>query len=200
MSKRIIMREEKEDRRIRRTRKQLEKALIRLLKKKSIQKITVKELAEEADITRATFYQHYSDPYEMLRQMQDAMMEKFQEIIDETAGGDSHGFFLQLFEYLSDENVRPEILLFDTGEGSGFERIGNKIHNNYMLRWGQKFTGDQMKQYEYYRYYIVFGCIAVVENWIINGMKETPEQMAEIAFSLLPREKMYLKAEKTEIK
>lgn len=186
---------EKKDRRVRRTEKQLEEALIKLLQKKSIQRITVKELAEEADITRATFYQHYRDPYDMLKDMQDDILLRIQEIINVTTGGDSYGFFYQLFEYLSDENVRPEILSFDAGEGSGYERIGNKIHNNYMLRWGQSFTGDQMKQYEYYRYYIVFGCIAVVENWVQHGKKETPDQMAKILFSVLPKEKMYLKSD-----
>lgn len=188
------MREEKEDRRIRRTRKQLEEALIRLLEKKSIQKITVRELADEADITRATFYQHYRDPYEMLKNMQDDIILHVQEIINVTTGGDAFGFFLQLFEYLSEDSVRPEILFYDTGEGSGYERIGNEIHNNYMLRWGQKFTGEQNKQYEYYRYYIVFGCIAVAENWVKQGKKESPEQMAKILFSMLPKEKMYLKS------
>lgn len=188
------MREEKVDRRIRRTRNQLEEALIRLLSKKSIQKISVRELADEADVTRATFYQHYRDPYEMLKEMQDDILDHVQEIINVTTGGDSFGFFLQLFEYLAQDSVRPEILSYDTGEGSGYERIGNAIHNNYMLRWGQKFTGDQVKQYEYYRYYIVFGCIAVVENWVKHGKKETPEQMAKITFSVLPKEKMYLKS------
>lgn len=190
------MKNEKKDRRVRRTKKQLEEALIRLLGKKSIQKISVRELADEADITRATFYQHYRDPYEMLKDMQDEILEHVQKIINVTTGGDSMGFFVRLFEYLADESVKPEILSFDTGEGSGYERIGNAIHNNYMLRWGQNFAGDQMKQYEYYRYYIVFGCIAVVENWVKHGKKESPEQMSKITFSLLPKEKMYLKAEK----
>lgn len=192
------MNSEKKDRRVRRTRKQLEESLIKLLKTKNIQQITVKELAETADITRATFYQHYRDPYDMLKTMQDEIIEHIQEIINVTTGGDAKNFFLQLFEYLSDESVRPEILAFDTGFGSAYERIGNQIHNNYMLRWGQEFTGDKKKQYEYYRYYIVFGCIAVVDNWVRNGKKETPEQMAEIALTLLPREKMYLKSNNTE--
>ncbi len=183
------------DRRILRTRRQLEQALIRLLRKKSIHKISIRELAQEADITRATFYQHYRDPYEMLEIMQDRIMVGIQQIIDETTGGDSYGFFLRLFEYLYDEDVRAEILAFDSGHGTGFERIGYTIHNNYMLRWGQKFEPNQSANYRYYRYYIVFGCIAVVENWINSGKVETPQQMAAITNTLLPKEKMYLKSD-----
>ncbi|MBR3646730.1 MAG: TetR family transcriptional regulator C-terminal domain-containing protein, partial [Lachnospiraceae bacterium] len=125
--------------------------------------------------------------------MQSEIMVNIQEIINNTTGGDSMGFFLQLFNYIGTNEVQAEILSFDTGAGTGYEYIGQSIHKNYMLRWGEKFTGDQVKQYEYYRYYIIFGCIAVVQNWVKRGKKETPEEMAKIAFSLLPREKMYLK-------
>ncbi|MBE5958272.1 MAG: TetR family transcriptional regulator [Lachnospiraceae bacterium] len=185
-----------QDRRVIRTKRELELALIRLLKKKSIHKISIKELAAEADITRATFYNYYRDPYEMIEQMQDKILASIQDIINETTGGDTYGFFIRLFEYLNDENVRAEILSFNSDKGNGYERIGYCIHNNYMLRWGQKFTEAQAANYKYYRYYIVFGCIAVVENWIKNGKVETPEQMARITNSVLPKEKMYLKSEK----
>ena len=91
------MSEQKTDRRIRRTRRELENALIRLLKEKNIQSISVKELCEEADVTRSTFYQHYSNPYDMLTEIQDRIMDQVQEIINTTTGGDSYGFFLHIF-------------------------------------------------------------------------------------------------------
>ena len=182
-----------QDRRIVRTKRQVELALIRLLHNKNIHQISIRELADEADITRATFYQHFRDPYEVLEIMQNRILDSVQEIIYETTGGDSYGFFIRLFEYLNNDEVRAEVLSFDSGNGTGYERIGYCIHNNYMLRWGQKFTPDQAANYKYYRYYIVFGCIAVVSNWINDGKIETPEQMARIANTLLPREKMYLK-------
>lgn len=182
-----------EDRRITRTKREVETALIRLLHQKSIHKISIRELADEAGITRATFYQHYRDPYEVIELMQNRILDSIQSIINETTGGDSYGFFYRLFEYLYNEDVRGEILSFESGSGTGYERIGQSIHNNYMLRWGQKFAPDQAANYKYYRYYIVFGCIAVVKNWFNDGKKEPPEQMARIANSLLPREKVYLK-------
>ena len=186
------MNEEKIDRRVRRTRKQLEEALIRLLQKKDIQRITVSELAAEADITRATFYQHYQDPYDMLKNMQDEIIEHVIEIINVTTGGDAYGFFVQLFEYMGSDEVRPEVLTFNSGQGTGFERIGQAIHNNYMLRWAKKFTEEQAANYKYYRYYITFGCVSVVENWVKGGKLETPEQMAKITYEVLPKSRMYL--------
>ena len=49
------MKEEILDRRVRKTRRQLKECLTRLLNEKKIQDITVRELAEMADINRGTF-------------------------------------------------------------------------------------------------------------------------------------------------
>lgn len=56
----IIM-QKKTDRRVRKTKSQLRKGLAHLMKEKSIGEITVKELVDEVDINRSTFYLHYSD-------------------------------------------------------------------------------------------------------------------------------------------
>ena len=57
---------EKTDRRIRKTKAQLRAGLAKLMQEKSIKEITVKELVEEVDINRSTFYLHYSDIYTVL--------------------------------------------------------------------------------------------------------------------------------------
>ena len=54
------------DPRIRRTRLLLQDALVRLLKKKGFDEISVQDIAEEATINRATFYDHYPDRYALL--------------------------------------------------------------------------------------------------------------------------------------
>lgn len=50
---------EKSDRRIRKTEKAIKNTLVVLLSRKNISAITVKELADHADINRKTFYNHY---------------------------------------------------------------------------------------------------------------------------------------------
>ena len=70
------MKEEILDRRVRKTRRQLKECLTRLLKEKKIQDITVRELAEMADINRGTFYLHYSNLAEVLETvLEDAMLQ-----------------------------------------------------------------------------------------------------------------------------
>ena len=47
------------DARVRYTQKVLKDSLLQLLEKKPINKITVKEVCELAELNRATFYAHY---------------------------------------------------------------------------------------------------------------------------------------------
>ena len=48
--------QKKTDRRVRKTKSQLRKGLAHLMKEKSIGEITVKELVDEVDINRSTFF------------------------------------------------------------------------------------------------------------------------------------------------
>lgn len=65
--------ERSEDRRIRKTKKALRAALVRLLSKESIAEITIKELTDEADVHRGTFYHHYRDAFDLKEQVEDGM-------------------------------------------------------------------------------------------------------------------------------
>src|SRR5260370_38413133 len=55
------------DRRVARTRRTLHEALIRLIKRKGYDALTVQEIIDEADIGRATFYDHYRGKDDLLR-------------------------------------------------------------------------------------------------------------------------------------
>lgn len=58
-----------EDKRIRKTRQNIQQALVRLLVKRPFEQITVTELCAEASTSRVTFYTHYSDKYEVAEEV-----------------------------------------------------------------------------------------------------------------------------------
>ena len=67
----------KDDRRVRRTKANIKRAFIELLKEKSLQKITVRELSERADINRKTFCGDYAGMEELRTSVKDEMLEKY---------------------------------------------------------------------------------------------------------------------------
>lgn len=66
------------DPRIRRTRLMFQGALERLLEQKAFEKISVGDIAGEAALNRATFYDHYTDKFALL---EDLMAARFQELL-----------------------------------------------------------------------------------------------------------------------
>src|SRR5476651_616373 len=66
------------DPRIKRTRVLLQQALGKLLESKEFEKISVQDIAEEATVNRATFYDHYPDKFALLQCMVGA---RFQELL-----------------------------------------------------------------------------------------------------------------------
>ena len=55
------------DRRVRRTRELLRRALLSLVQEKGYDRITVQDILDRADIGRSTFYAHYRDKDDLLR-------------------------------------------------------------------------------------------------------------------------------------
>ena len=70
------MEEQNIDRRVRKTKRQLRQALMMLMSEKPSKSISVRELAERADINRGTFYIHYKDVSDLLQRLEDEMAER----------------------------------------------------------------------------------------------------------------------------
>ena len=67
----------KQPERTARTRQKLVDAFCELYREKKIEKITIKEIAEKAGVYRSTFYEYFSDIYELLTSIEDDIMEDF---------------------------------------------------------------------------------------------------------------------------
>lgn len=68
------------DLRVKRTQKSIKDAFCQLRKKKSLEKISVKELSELAMINKATFYLHYHDIYDLSSKLENELIG---QMIDE---------------------------------------------------------------------------------------------------------------------
>ena len=69
--------QKKPDRRVVRTKKAIRNAFARLSSRRSLGEITVKELSEEADINRKTFYNYYSDIFQVMDEVENEIVTAF---------------------------------------------------------------------------------------------------------------------------
>ena len=69
------------DRRVIRTKKAIRNAFAQLLSVKKLEDITVKDIAELADINRKTFYSYYSGVYMIVEETENELVETFEAAI-----------------------------------------------------------------------------------------------------------------------
>ena len=62
----------------------MHRALFRLLGKKGLQEISIVELCAEAGVNRSTFYAHYTNTYDLLREAYNDRFEEFFASYDQT--------------------------------------------------------------------------------------------------------------------
>ncbi len=80
---------QKEDLRVRKTKKALSDAFFELLLEKSFDEITVNELCDKADVRRATFYKHYTDKFNFFTSYIKSLRHRFDTIIWKTEKPDT---------------------------------------------------------------------------------------------------------------
>ena len=72
----------KTDARVKYTVKVIKEAFLKILENKPITKISVKEVAEAAEVNRATFYSHFSDCYDLLERIENDLLNDFRSMVD----------------------------------------------------------------------------------------------------------------------
>ena len=115
------------DRRVKKTKRQLRQALMHLMTEKPSRSISVRELADRADINRGTFYIHYKDVGDLLQQLEDEMAERLITVCCKHAhssGEDSaFPYLADLYHFAKDNADLCLVLLGPNGDRAYTERI-----------------------------------------------------------------------------
>lgn len=121
------------DRRTRRTRAALGRALIQLLQKKPLQSITITELTNLADVNRATFYLHYHDVYDIYEQVKQEIYLSCRALVDdhraELENHDFSGFLADVLTLAKNDKDVFNVVLGCNTDRSLFYDISNVIHD-----------------------------------------------------------------------
>lgn len=175
------------DRRAARTKASLKNAMLELLKKKDIAKITVSELTERADIGRGTFYLHYSDPYDLLDKIEDEALEKISALTFYEANSGGYDQLLHRLEhvwrYVYDNREIFKVLLHHQ-DGTRFMRKFGK----YCEKEALAFTGTAASvdaEDAYVITYIISGTMGIFQKWMKDGAVFPPERLAQIARDMI---------------
>jgi len=175
------------NRRVRMTKRLFQEALMSLLEEKPIDQISVTELCARADLNRTTFYLHYGQPLDVLREMEDNCINdirSYVQDIDSTTGLKQK--VTRIMTYIK-ENQSRFILLVQKNGRDEFRRVfmtnivfcllEEQTPDPVTLREQQ--NSDAFKSEATYRLsFMTSGAFAVIYHWATLGYPNDPEEIA----------------------
>ena len=178
--------QKKVDRRVRKTKSQLRAGLARLMQEKGIGEITVKELVNEVDINRSTFYLHYSDIPALLREIEDDMMEEMERAVREhPIKEDSTSRFIEdIFRVLNENREISRALIGPHGD-LGFVRGIEKLLEENSSEFLAQLFPERVQDMKYFYSYCLNGCLGFVKTWLEDGEAKPPEYAADLTFRMV---------------
>jgi AcrR family transcriptional regulator len=181
---------DKTDRRVRRTQKLLGDALIALALAKEYDDITIQEITDRADIGYRTFFRHYSDKDQLLKDVLSKIMVEMRELV----GPPPLDFFFDpngqaadlpensiLFRHVQENHDLYRVLLFS---------------NPDLIKPLKVFAIEEFKvifralpepniPFDILVNHMVSALIALLRWWLENDMVYSPEEMGGYMFRLI---------------
>ena len=164
------------------TEKSLIESFKKLLSKKPISKITIKELTDDCKISRMTFYYHFTDIYDLARyvSVQDALK------IEQLSGGNDKSHLISILNFFYDNKEITYNIYNGLKSGEAleylikmFEGVVSKLLYNNTIN--KKFTVVNL---EFLKNYILNAVVGCVKKWFDNNMDENPNDVAEKLYLL----------------
>ena len=177
---------EKEDLRVKKTKKALHTAFLSLLSEKTFEEITVNELCEAAGVRRATFYKHYADKFAFLTTFTQALRDRFDRMIWQPSEFDTTAKYYveyakRIVGYISEhEDAIRNIIksnLFHIVIAIICEQ--NYVDTKERLERSRKNGMQLCASVETLAAMCTGGVASAIYYWIIEGKKKTKEQLAD---------------------
>lgn len=178
---------EKENQRVTMSKRLLSEGLMRLAKKKSVDKISVLELCKESGINRATFYRHYETPRDILVEMEKELFnEIFEEIAFPVSIQDVERYLEDICLYLEGRIEKLRILILSNTD-TLFVQVLKDIYIEFFHNKSgiQAFKNFDSENFEVLGLYCSGGSYYILRHWLLGEIKKTPKEISAIAYQLL---------------
>lgn len=181
----------------------MDEALIYLLNDKDYDYITIKEICKKAGVNRSTFYLHYENIDDLLKESVAWMINDFFSYFDNIKANlpldiktkttnelflISKTYLIPYLTYIKEHKkvmtaiiMRPEILNSDLNY--------TKLYKHILAPILDKFNVDIEDRNYIVKFYIE-GIMAIVQLWIKSNFKESIDHICNLIIQLIPRSKI----------
>jgi AcrR family transcriptional regulator len=177
---------EKTDRRVKRTQRLLQNALISLTLEKGYEDVTIRDITDRADVGYTTFFRHFPDKETLLADVLEAMSTEFQTLLTpHSIISSPERMGTLLFEYVEENVDLCRVLLDSTDtmvllrpvQESGVQEIKTLFRESAPQSIPLELAAD----------HLITSLVMLIRWWLEHEMPFPPDQMGIYASELIIR-------------
>ena len=181
---------QRENQRIALTKKLLQEGLLRLLAVKPLDSISVTELCRESGINRATFYNHYSSPQDLLADLEVRLMEEMNQLIHNPSTMNELADQLEALCTFYRDNARSILILARCHSDADLADVFHNLNQNFRR---QQLSSHHTASLDNDSFHLVStflytGCYHLIREWLIKDIQKTPREIAELLLSIVSKD------------
>ncbi|GHO98187.1 TetR family transcriptional regulator [Reticulibacter mediterranei] len=181
------------DRRVQRTRRLLHEALFHLIIVGDYEHITIQDITEQANLGRTTFYLHYKDKEELLRESIRALLHDMQLEVepDETEQCTFQVLSSRIFQHVKQRQHLYRAMLKESGPTNNL----GEVMRNYFIELCQRFLQQQQGplnlscipaiEHEIFVAHAAGSLFGLISWWLNHEVSPSSEEMGTIFFQLM---------------
>lgn len=173
----------------------IKKALAKLIHEKDFSKITVSDIIREADISRGTFYAHFSDINGVIEQIESEEIKNLIDFVEkfklENAIGNTSLFLQRICEYLYKDIEYYRMLANSNILNNFLFRLINIYYDSLMDNMVISDSPELKNEANIYLLYITSGAKNAIIAWLNGDITGTPEEFAKILGNLVECTRKY---------
>ena len=166
------------------TRYRLAQAMKICMQKKSVDDITVKNIVEQCGVTRQTFYRNFQDKYDLVNWYFDKLLHRSFEHMGQ--GKTINEGLERKFGYIRQERAFFAAGFRSDDRNSLKEHDFELIFQFYIHLLEEKSGRSLSKEMAFLLEFYCRGSVDMTVKWVLCGMKESPEYLAQALVKALP--------------
>jgi len=174
-----------ENQRIRVSKAMLKEALLKLLQKEDLGRITVAQLCDTAQINRTTFYKYYVSTYDLLAEIENDLFEELEETLNNSSLSEKDMLSYNI-TFLDKNRDKMKVLFNALSNDSFFDHLMRQsfISTFFDREILQNFPPSESK---YMRLFISHGIYAIIRDWISSDNPASREELIALILSIRKR-------------
>lgn len=172
----------KKDRRCRKTEKAIKLSFMILMLENDIEKITIKQITDKADISRKTFYLHFYDIYDVLETIENEIIEKLYLLLNQfdlqVIKTNPYIFLKAITDELNEDISFRKFLLSSTTSSKLLNKL-KILFKNELIKIYEEDTKKNPDKLSYALTFITSGVIDTYQQWFNSDRTDNLEDLSK---------------------